>query len=91
MTDRLPPEELLEYPCTYEYKAFGPAADEAFVDRVRQVVGGFVAVGGDSVRTRLSSGGRYQCVSVLVRLESGRQLNDIYTALRTVEGLCYLL
>lgn len=91
MTHRHPPEELLEFPCAYEFKAFGPAADHAFADRVHLAVAGCVAVGRDSVRIRLSSGGKYQCVSVLVRLESGGQLNAIYTALRAVDGICYLL
>ena len=78
MADRRAQEELLTYPCVYEYKVFGPAADARFVDKVLDTVNQAVPVSRDAVRTRQSSGGRYQCVSVLVRLEHGEQLSQIY-------------
>ena len=45
-------------------------------------------------RLRTSTGtmhGRYLCVTVLVRLETGAQLAEIYAILRGIEGLRYLL
>lgn len=81
----------MTYPCVYEYKVFGPAADDRFVDSVLAAVSRAVPVTRDALRTRRSSGGRYQCVTVLVRLESGGQLSQVYDHLRTLEGVCYLL
>jgi hypothetical protein len=85
------PDELLSFPCTYEFKAFGETADEQFHGAVFQAVNRIVPIGENAIRTRASSGGRYQCLSVLVRLENGSQLEQIYAMLRTVEGLRYLL
>jgi len=91
MADRRAQEELLTYPCVYEYKVFGPASDDRFVDTVLLAVNRVVPATRDAVRTRQSSGGRYQCVTVLVRLETGGQLSQIYDHLRALEGVCYLL
>ena len=91
MAERRSPDELLTFPCHYEFKAFGAADDAQFVDAVLEAVGYVVAVDGDAARTRLSSGGRYQCVTVLARLENSAQLSAIYAKLRDIEGLFYLL
>ena len=91
MAVRHSPEQRLEFPCNYEFKAFGSAADEQFAETVRESVSRVVPISRDALRTRLSSGGRYQCVTALVRLESGTQLTAIYHALRAIEGLHYLL
>jgi putative lipoic acid-binding regulatory protein len=91
MVERHVPDALLSFPCIHEFKAFGPATDEAFQESVFQAVNQIVSVGRDAVRTRLSSGGRYQCITVLVRLENSAQLTGIYDILRGIEGLRYLL
>jgi len=87
-----PPEELLSFPCHHEFKAFAAAtADDRFAEAVLQAVGEVVPVGRDQLRTRLSSGGRYQCVTVCVRLDNGTQLAAIYANLRRIDGVCCLL
>lgn len=91
MADRRSPDELVEFPCLYEFKAFGETADEQFRDAVLQAINQVVPVGEDALRIRASSGGRYQCLSVLVRLENSTQLERIYAMLRTIQGLRYLL
>jgi putative lipoic acid-binding regulatory protein len=85
------PEELLSFPCQYEFKAFGDGAEPLFADNVRQAVSQVLPVGEDALRIRFSSGGRYQCVTVLVTLQNGAQLSMIYDILRRIEGLRYLL
>ena len=85
-------EELLTFPCHFEYKAFGLAdEDGGFHDQVRLAVSSVVPVSRQEMRVRASSGGRYQCVSVLVTLQSRVQLEAVYTALRQIDGLKYLL
>lgn len=84
--------ELLEFPCDYQFKAFGPGEDDdGFVQSVRQAVSSVVPVSLDAVRTRPSSRGTYVCVTVVVRLYNIDQVRAIYASLRRIEGLKYLL
>ncbi len=86
------PEQLIEFPCDYLFKAFGPGDQaESFTAAVREAVGAVVPVPLDAVKTRSSRNGKYLCVSVLVRLHHFGQLQAIYSALRRMPGLCYLL
>jgi len=85
-------ESLVEFPCDYLFKVFGPAAPDAeFAARVRRGVEKTVPVPLDAMKTRLSSRGAYVAVSVLVRLHNFQQLTDIYADLRRLDGLRYLL
>lgn len=84
--------DLVEFPCDYEFKAFGPNDGEGgFFRQVRQAVGEVVPVSLDNMKTRASGKGSYQCVTVVVRLRNETQLTSIYAALRRIEGLKYLL
>jgi putative lipoic acid-binding regulatory protein len=85
-------QELLTFPCHFEYKAFGLADEDGhFHDQVRLAVSSVVPVSRQAMRVRASSGGRYQCISVLVTLHNRVQLEAVYTALRQIDGLKYLL
>jgi len=86
------PDELLDFPCDYQFKVFA-AADgaEAFARAVRLAVNQVIPDGGELLRTRLSSGGRYQCVTVGLRLENSIQLTAIYDNMRAIDGVRYLL
>ncbi len=90
LDEPIEPDLLLEFPCHYQFKAFGPAGD-AFTQAVKQAVGQVVAIDDQAMRTRPSSGGRYQSVTVSVHLHSSLQLKEIYAALREIENLKYLL
>ncbi len=90
MPQRIDPDLLIDFPCHYDFKAFGPA-DAAFFEDVVAAVREVVPVSLDATRTRVSSGGRYQSVSVCVHLHNSEQLKQIYTLLKTVERLKYLL
>jgi putative lipoic acid-binding regulatory protein len=91
--DRHPhPEELLEFPCDYLFKAFGANdPDGAFQQAVRAAVESVTPVPLDAVKLSRSTAGTYLCVTVMVRLHNFQQLEAIYTSLRRVEGLKYLL
>ncbi|MCK4537067.1 MAG: DUF493 domain-containing protein [Desulfuromonadales bacterium] len=90
MHQRVDPDLLLDFPCHYEFKVFGDAGD-VFVDAVSSAVSQVVPVAADATKTRLSSGGRYQSVTVCVQLHNSGQLKEIYATLKTIEGLKYLL
>ncbi|TLM69378.1 MAG: DUF493 domain-containing protein [Deltaproteobacteria bacterium] len=85
------PDELMEFPCLYEFKVFGETTDSGFYDAVFGAVNRVVAITPEALKVRVSSAGRYQCISVLVQVDNGTQLNGIYAMLRQVDGLSYLL
>lgn len=92
MNKRYSPDELLTFPCHYEFKAFAAVdGDDDFAETVLRRVAAVVPVSHDQLRIRLSSGGRYQCVTVCVQLENSTQLTEIYANLRRIDGLRYLL
>ncbi len=90
MHQSVDPDLLLDFPCDYVFKAFG-SADEAFAEAVKQAVGRVVSVAADAMKSRTSSGGRYQSISVCVRLHNSDQLKQVYAELKKIEGLKYLL
>lgn len=91
----MPPDssqELIKFPCHFEFKAFGPGGeDSSFFSQVESAVAKVVQVSRQAMKTRPSSAGKYQCVSVLVTLQSRTQMEDVYTQLRKIDGLKYLL
>lgn len=88
----MPPEQLLHFPCDFIFKAFGPNAEPGqFAREVQEAIANVVPVPLDALKIRLSSRGTYVCVSVLVRLHSFDQMQEVYQALRGVEGLKFLL
>ena len=85
-------QELLEFPCHYEFKAFGPGMEDSqFDEQVLTAISTVVQASRQAMKTRTSSGGKYQCVSVLVTLQNRPQLEAVYVALRDIEGLKFLL
>jgi len=87
-----PPDDPFEFPCEHGFKVFGDAADQVqFGQKVLQVIQSVVPVKSDAVQLRPSSKGRYVCVTISARVSSRQQLEDIYTRLRSLEGLRYLL
>lgn len=85
-----PLEELVEFPCDYIYKAFGPN-NETFVASVRSTVNQTVFAPLDAIKVRASSKGEYQCVTIVVRLQNIEQLKTIYHDLQQLAELKYLL
>ncbi len=85
-------QELITFPCHFEFKAFGPNDNnEAFLSEVQTAVSSVVPVSRQAMKVRPSSGGKYQCVSVVVSLHSKTQMEAVYAALRTIDDLKYLL
>lgn len=86
----IPSEELFEFPCDHMFKVFGPN-DDLFSAAVRSAVSSVIPVSLDAMKVRPSSGGAHQCVTVLVRLNGYPELLSIYSALKQVPRLRYLL
>ncbi|ORJ63460.1 hypothetical protein B5V00_00935 [Geothermobacter hydrogeniphilus] len=86
------PEELFDFPCDFQFKAFGETAcEESFCREVLQAVSRVIPVDREALCSRTSSGGRYVCATITVRVSSRGQMEAIYAELRTLEGLRYLL
>jgi putative lipoic acid-binding regulatory protein len=90
MTDQHRPEDLLEFPCQYQFKALGVAGED-FKMNILHAIGQHAKVAQDAVRCRPSGKGNYQSVSVLLTLHSYQQLTDIYAEMRKVPALKMLL
>jgi len=90
VTSKKSPQELLAFPCHYEFKAVGMAG-KAFQQAIVSAAGKHVKISADSVRSKPSGKGTYQSVSVFVTLHSYQQLTSIYAEMRKVDGLKMLL
>ncbi len=84
------PEDLLEFPCHYQFKAVGSAGD-TFYRAVVQAVQQHANVSTDAIKSRPSGKGTYQSVSVMVTLHNYQQLTKIYAEIRQVPELKMLL
>ena len=88
---RPPRGPQLAYPLDYGFTIIGLASDD-FPEHARRLVARFVTdVPAEQVRVRSSSGGKYQSVSVAVRLESEEQRLAVYRALREDARVVYAL
>ena len=90
MSEPTKPEDLLEFPCHYTFKAVGLCGDR-FKDGIVAATAAHVAVSQDAIHIKPSAKGNYQSVSIVVRLENYRQLQDIYAGMKQVPGLKMLL
>lgn len=84
--------ELLQFPQDFTFKIFvestqgNPIQDEVFA-----AVNSIVPIQPEQLRQRDSRGGRYQCLSVVVKVANREQIEAIYAAVRNLKGVCYLL
>ena len=90
MCDCGDPQELLEFPCHYTFKAVGVSGKE-FCEGIFAAARHHAAVSRDAVHVRPSGKGNYQSVSIIARLDSYQQLTSIYAAMKEVPGLKMLL
>lgn len=78
-------DTLLEFPCDFPIKAFGPAIAQ-FPERVMAMVRCHAPDTPDAALScKSSSAGRYYCVTVVVHATSREQLDEIYRRLSASE------
>ncbi|SDD60320.1 YbeD family protein [Aquimonas voraii] len=86
-----PEQRGFEFPCSVEITAVGVAA----ADWVERVTGAIMAAGlaldPDSVRTRDSSGGKYQSVTLAFHAEAREHYEAAHNALRALPGIKWTL
>lgn len=87
-----PLDELVDFPCTYTFKAVGVATG-AFVrdvlDKVASVIGR--AVTDDEHRERRSARGRYLSITLKLPMDGPEQLYSVYRALQSDSRVKYIL
>lgn len=88
--DRQRSEDLINFPCDYQFKAVGMAGDE-FKQGIVSAVKKYVGLSSISVSSQPSNKATYQSVSILTKLYSYQQLTDIYAEMKSVPGLKMLL
>lgn len=82
---------LIAYPLDYAFKVMGLAAAD-FPDHARGLVTGVLgAAVAAQVSVRASAGGKYQSVTVIVRLESEEHRRRVYQALHDDARVVYYL
>ncbi|MBD1399293.1 YbeD family protein [Pelovirga terrestris] len=84
------PEDLMEFPCHYQFKAIGEGG-EVFCRAVVEAIRVHAPVTTEAVRSQSSRHGTYQSVSVVLTVYSPNQLTAIYSELKTIAGLKMLL
>lgn len=90
MSERTIPDDLMEFPCHYQFKAIGEGG-EVFCRAVVEAIKIHAPVATDAVRSRPSRQGTYQSVSVVLTVYSQNQLTAIYAELKKIAGLKMLL
>ena len=89
---RRPIEELVEFPCTYTFKAVGEATNEfvaSLLEKVGQVLGRDITTEEHSVRA--SRKGNYQSLTLNLFVTSAEQVYDIYAVLSADDRVRYTL
>lgn len=81
----------LEFPCEYPIKAMG-RADSGLKDEVTAIIADHVdELHPDAVRCRPSSAGRFESITITVRVETREQLETIYSRLAESEQVLWTL
>ncbi len=81
----------LEFPCEFPIKAMLQSCDQARAS-VLEVVSGHVSFDPEQdVRCRPSRNGRFESVTISVRVESREQLERIYVDVRKIDAVVMML
>ncbi len=82
---------VFDFPCAFPLKVFGKVADD-FEDMVLGIISRHVEdLEAGTVSSRLSSGGKYLCVTVTIDAQSKDQLDNLYMDLSSHERVLMLL
>lgn len=90
MSEPTKPEDLMDFPCHYQFKAIGEGG-EVFCRAVVEAITTHAPVPAEAVRSQPSRHGTYQSVSVVLTVYSSSQLTAIYAELKKIAGLKMLL
>jgi uncharacterized protein len=85
-------DELVEFPCTFCFKAVGKSGEgfvSSMLERVAGVIGRVVGAHEHSVRT--SARGNYESVTINLHVTSGDEVRAVYRAIREDARVKYLL
>jgi uncharacterized protein len=82
---------VFHFPCAFPLKVFGEVTDD-FEDMVLGIISRHVEeLETGTVSSRLSSGGKYLCVTVTIDAQSKDQLDNLYMDLSSHERVLMLL
>lgn len=75
----------LEFPCVFPVKALTHARDRALERVLDEIARHAPTCDRDGIQIRPSRNGRFQSLTIEVRVESRGQLEAVYTALRSLD------
>ena len=84
-------ESLLEFPCEFPIKIMGRAGADLDAIVFALIRPHVPDLSEGAIRSRLSSQGRYQSITVTITAQSRAQLDDIYRALTASEHVLMAL
>ena len=92
MTDRrIRVEDLIDFPVSFSFKAIGHHTLGFTQDALEATKSALLGDRPVRYRTRLSRHGTYLSVTLTARIESSRELRQVYDALRSIEGVITVL
>ena len=85
-------DELLEFPCVYNFKAVG-FAEANFVENLLKSVELEIGrdIGPDEYLVRDSSAGKYQSITLRLYMTSAAEIYRVYAAIKLDERVKYIL
>ncbi len=83
--------EIVEFPCDWPVKAFGPATEDFELAVVAVVRRHADDLRENAVRCRRSQGGKYQAVTVTIQARDRAQLEALYADLRALPDVVMVL
>jgi putative lipoic acid-binding regulatory protein len=81
-------EHLLTFPTEFTFKAIGK--DHGFVERIKALL---AMLGHPDVVLveRASARGKYTSVSITLNVQSGSEIDKVYSGLEQLDGIAYLI
>lgn len=86
------PDDVFDFPCDFQFKVFTDTSDrDGFCQQAAAAISGITLFNGENIQMRQSSKGTYVCVILTVAVTSRTQVESIYSILRELDGVRYLL
>lgn len=91
MTDNTPPEPVLQFPCDMYIKSMGAANIDLKTIVFEIAQKHFPQFTEENISVKASSGGKYESVTIEIRIQSRQELDAIYTDLKTCQQIVMVL
>lgn len=85
-------KKLIQFPCRFAIKVVMSVAQEGVEQSVLDAFHKyFPPIAAQDIQTKVSSGGKYQSLTITVTAESQEQLDQVYQAVSKMPGVAWML